>query len=228
MLLEHFPTGTVLNNVTGNLTLASGATISGPSSFAYGSFNFTTTNIITITNGTASRQYNAQLAISGQSVIVQESAGGYRNYDINMTELKASSYYTGTVKTKADAILTAWNAYIATPKTFPAGTKVMDVMEAFITWAENTNKSLSTQKYFTNSSDTGGGYYLSVLDGLSAFDCGDYSGYVYSDDSQGYYWNSTSDHSSMATDGANDYVFTSSTRITWFYTVNFMNWFNWF
>jgi len=215
------PANTALNNVTGSFTIASGASFSGPASSASGPFNFTSNNIITITNGSASRQYSAQLAVSGQSVIVQESAGGYRNYDINLTELKASSYYTGDVKTKADAILTAWNKYISTPRTFPANTKVMGIMENFISWAV-------TNEYFDYSSDTSGGTYLSQLNGLNASDCGYSAGYMYADDPQGYYWNSTSDHSQMATIGADQYVFTDSTRIVWFYTVDFMRWFNWF
>jgi len=214
------PSGKVLNNVTGSFTIASGASFSGPASSASGPFNFTSNNIITITNGSASRQYSAQLAVSGQSVIVQESAGGYRNYDINLTELKNSSYYTGTVQTKAKAIEKAWKAYISEPHTFSNGVTVMDIMEAFISWAESGN-------YFTGTSDTGGGTYLSQLNGLNAFDCGYMAGYMYADDPNGYYWNSSSDHSSMAQIGAGDYVFTSTTRIVWFYTVDFMNWYNW-
>ena len=78
-------------------------------------FDFTQGNIITVTNGSHSRSYDAQLAVSGQSVLVQEDpVTGYRNYDINFDELMDSNYYTGLVATKADEILDAWTQNMET------------------------------------------------------------------------------------------------------------------
>ena len=220
------PSGTSLNNVTGSFTVASGATFSGPASTVSGPFNFISNNIITITNG-GSRQYNAQLAISGQTVTVKQKANGYRNYDINLTEVKASTYYEDdAIKAKVDSIETAWNVYISSPHVFASGSTVMDIMIDFINWAESNYITGTTMHYFTGSSETSGGTYLSKLNGLDAFDCGYMAGYVYSDDPNGYYYNNNG-HSSMANVGANDYLFTSTTRIVWFYTVDYSNWFNW-
>ncbi|MBO4819186.1 MAG: hypothetical protein J5528_03505 [Firmicutes bacterium] len=221
------PTGTSLSSVSGSFTLPSGASLSGAGQTSYTSgtanWNFSSNNAVTLTNGSDTRVYTPKLAVTGQTVLVKKS-----NYDINLTELKNSSYYQdSTIKAKADAIETAWTAYISQEHTFNSGSSVMDIMEAFITWASTTTNTATGTYYFTGTSNTSGGTYLSCLNGLDASDCGYMAGYMYADDPNGYYWTSTSNHSSMATVGANDYTFTNSTVIVWFYTVDFMNWFNW-
>lgn len=92
------PTGTSLSSVATTYTLKDGAKISGAgatnvTATSY-SFNFTAGNILTVANDTESRTYNAQLAVEGQSVIVQKDpTTGIRNYDINLTEVIKSDYY---------------------------------------------------------------------------------------------------------------------------------------
>lgn len=131
------PSSSTLGEVEATYTLKDGATLAGAGAEEVTStdcvFNFTAGNIITVTNNSESRSYDAELAISGQSVIVKEE-GGVRNYDINLTEVIRSSYYADAgIKTKVDDIVTAWNAYIAVPHTFAAGTNVMAILQAFDT-----------------------------------------------------------------------------------------------
>lgn len=223
------PSDSSLDDIVATYTLSDGATLSGAGAEAVTStgctFDFTVSKIITITNGTESRSYNAELAIAGQSVLVQEK-DGVRNYDINLTEVINSTYYAdAAIKNKVDAIVTAWNAYITESHTFNAGTSVMAILQNFDTWAHTTTKPGSSEKYFTGDSDFGGGTYLSKLNGLNWNDCGNLAGYMYTNDANGYYWTAADNHSTIPPVGAADMVFTSSTRIVWFYTVNYRNWF---
>lgn len=224
------PTGTSLSSVATAYTLKSGATISGAgatevTATSY-TFNFTIGKTLTVANGTESRTYDAELAVEGQSIVVKQTKTGTRNYDINLTEVINSTYYAdAAIKNKVDAIVTAWNAYITESHTFNAGTSVMAILQSFDTWAHTTTKPGSSEKYFTGDSDFGGGTYLSKLNGLNWNDCGNLAGYMYTNDANGYYWTSADNHSTIPPVGAADMVFTSSTRIVWFYTVNYQNWF---
>lgn len=224
------PTGTSLSSVATAYTLKSGATISGAgatevTATSY-TFNFTIGKTLTVANGTESRTYDAELAVEGQSIVVKQTKTGTRNYDINLTEVINSTYYAdAAIKNKVDAIVTAWNAYITESHTFNAGTSVMAILQNFDTWAHTTTKPGSSEKYFTGDSDFGGGTYLSKLNGLNWNDCGNLAGYMYTNDANGYYWTSADNHSTIPPVGAADMVFTSSTRIVWFYTVNYQNWF---
>ena len=56
---------------------------------------------------------------------------------------------------------------------------------------------------------------------------GDNSGYMYTDDANGYYWNSTTDHSHIATVGADGMLITNGGSYIWFYTIDYMNWISW-
>ena len=224
------PTGTSLSSVATAYTLKSGATISGAgatevTATSY-TFNFTIGKTLTVANGTESRTYDAELAVEGQSIVVKQTKTGTRNYDINLTEVINSTYYAdAAIKNKVDAIVTAWNAYITESHTFNAGTSVMAILQDFDTWAHTTTKPGSSEKYFTGDSDFGGGTYLSKLNGLNWNDCGNLAGYMYTNDANGYYWTAADNHSTIPPVGAADMVFTSSTRIVWFYTVNYWNWF---
>ena len=224
------PTGTSLSSVATAYTLKSGATISGAgatevTATSY-TFNFTIGKTLTVANGTESRTYDAELAVEGQSIVVKQTKTGTRNYDINLTEVINSTYYAdAAIKNKVDAIVTAWNAYITESHTFNAGTSVMAILQNFDTWAHTTTKPGSSEKYFTGDSDFGGGTYLSKLNGLNWNDCGNLAGYMYTNDANGYYWTAADNHSTIPSVGAADMVFTSSTRIVWFYTVNYLNWF---
>lgn len=224
------PTNTSLSSVATAYTLKSGATISGAgatevTATSY-TFNFTIGKTLTVANGTESRTYDAELAVEGQSIVVKQTKTGTRNYDINLTEVINSTYYAdAAIKNKVDAIVTAWNAYITESHTFNAGTSVMAILQNFDTWAHTTTKPGSSEKYFTGDSDFGGGTYLSKLNGLNWNDCGNLAGYMYTNDANGYYWTAADNHSTIPSVGAADMVFTSSTQIVWFYTVNYWNWF---
>lgn len=224
------PTNTSLSRVATTYTLKSGATISGAgatevTATSY-TFNFTIGKTLTVANDTESRTYDAELAVEGQSIVVKQTKTGTRNYDINLTEVINSTYYAdAAIKNKVDAIVTAWNAYITESHTFNAGTSVMAILQNFDTWAHTTTKPGSSEKYFTGDSDFGGGTYLSKLNGLNWNDCGNLAGYMYTNDANGYYWTSADNHSTIPSVGAADMVFTSSTQIVWFYTVNYWNWF---
>lgn len=230
------PVGTSLSSVSTTYTLKDGAKISGAgatnvTATSY-TFNFTVGNILTVANDTESRTYNAQLAVEGQSVIVQKDpTTGIRNYDINLTEVIKSDYYTGAIVDKVDEIVTAWDAYIAEPHTFAAGTSVMAILQAFDTWASETENPKTFDMYFTGTSDFGGGSYLSKLNNLNWNDCGSMGGYMYTNDANGLYnanvegLNTATGKSSIPTVAANNMTFTSSTRIVWFFTVNYSNWF---
>ena len=224
------PTGTNLSSVNGTFTKASGTIFTGGGKTGAGTsvsgpFNFVTYPNITISSGTNSRVYHTRLAVTGSTVNI--GTGGNCTYGINMSEVIGSSYYTGTVKDEVDAILFAWNAYVSQVQPFSSNTSVMDVMEAFITWASTTDLPDGSGKYFSGTSDTGGGYYLSCLNGLAAFDCGDNSGYMYTDDSAGYYWYSTTNHSHIANVGADGMLITNGGSYIWFYTIDYMNWISW-
>lgn len=230
------PTGTSLSSVATTYTLKDGAKISGAgvtniTATSY-TFNFTAGNILTVANDTESRTYDAELAVEGQSVVVKQAKDGTRNYDINLTEVINSTYYADeAIKAKVDDIVTAWNAYIAKPHTFAAGTNVMAVLQAFDTWATQTVNPVTNVAYFTNASDFGGGSYLSRLNNLNWNDCGSMGGYMYTNDADGLYnaniegLNTKTGKSAIPMVAANNMTFTSSTRIVWFFTVNYSNWF---
>lgn len=229
------PTNSVLSSVSTTYTIKTGASISGAGATNVTSgnydFNFTSGDAITVANGSDSRIYHAKLAIEGQSVVVMENANGVRNYDIDLTEVMSSEFYTGTVMDDVDDIVTAWEAYIAQPHTFTAGVSVMAILQAFDTWAAQTENPETGENYFTETSDFGGGTYLSKLNNLNWNDCGSMAGYMYTDDSNGLYnedvagLDTRSGKSNIPMVGAADMTFTSSTRIVWFYTVNYGNWF---
>lgn len=234
---EVLPEGTELNRVATTYTLKDGAKISGAGATdvtaASYTFNFTVGNILTVSNDTESRTYNAQLAVEGESVIVQRNpATGIRNYDVDLTEVINSTYYSDTaIKNKVDEIVTAWNAYIAEPHTFDAGTSVMAVLQDFDEWATENEDPETRESYFTGTSDFGGGSYLSKLNNLNWNDCGSSGGYMYTNDANGLYnaniegLNTRAGKSAIPMVGANNMTFTNSTRIVWFFTVNYSKWF---
>ena len=230
------PKDTPLSGVATTYTLKDGAKISGAGATdvtaASYTFNFTVGNILTVANDTESRTYDAELAVEGQSVVVKQAKDGTRNYDINLTEVINSTYYADeAIKAKVDDIVTAWNAYIAEPHTFDAGTSVMAVLQDFDEWATENEDPETRESYFTGTSDFGGGSYLSKLNNLNWNDCGSMGGYMYTNDANGLYnaniegLNTKTGKSAIPMVAANNMTFTSSTRIVWFFTVNYSNWF---
>ena len=222
-LAATLPTGTNLGNVPGSFTMAAGATLSGAGVTNYSSgttnFDFSSGNYVTVTNSGISRVYYPKLGVTGQTISISRS-----NYDFNFTELKNSSYYSSTIEAKVEAIETAWSAYLVQIGTFPSGTTAMDVLTSFINWAE-THYVNNNTLYFTGTSSTNGGTYLSCLNGLDASDCGSMAGYMYA--IQPYYYVDLDHHCELGTVGADAYVLSDTTYVVWFYTVDYSNWINW-
>ncbi len=220
------PTGSNLGNVTATFTMANGAVLTGGAlpitTSGSTTFDFSTGSYVTVTNGSASRKYYPRLSVSGETISISSS-----NYDFNFTELKDSTYYNSAIEAKVEAIETAWSAFLTQPSTvttFNSGATAMDVMTRFITWAE-TNYVNNNTHYFTGTSSTNGGTYLSCLNGLDASDCGDYAGYMYA--TEAYSYTNLNNHCALGTVGADAYVLTDSTYVVWFYTVDYRNWINW-
>ena len=107
----------------------------------------------------------------------------------------------------------------------------MAVLQKFDEWATANRNPVTRKAYFTGTSDFGGGSYLSKLNNLSWNDCGSMGGYMYTNDANGLYnanvegLNTAPGKSSIPTVAANNMTFTDSTRIVWFFTVNYSNWF---
>jgi hypothetical protein len=223
------PSTANISNVNGSFTLATGASITGGGQTSYTSsgtnvaWNFSSSNAITYTNGSASRAYYPKLTVTGQNFLVTKA-----HYDFNFSELKGdTTYYVDDIPGKVQKIERAWNAYIGEGRSFNVGSSAMDVITAFISWAETNTDPVTNAHYFTGTSNTSDGTYLSRLNDLDYSDCGYMAGYMYSIDPAGYYWTSTSNHSELAQVGADVYTITDSTCVVWFYTTNFMNWYNW-
>lgn len=223
------PSTANISNVNGSFTLATGASITGGGQTSYTSsgtnvdWNFSSSNAITYTNGSASRAYYPKLTVTGQNFLVTKA-----HYDFNFSELKGdTTYYVDDIPGKVQKIERAWNAYIGEGRSFSVGSSAMDVITAFISWAETNTDPVTNAYYFTGTSNTSDGTYLSRLNDLDYSDCGYMAGYMYSIDPAGYYWTSTSNHSELAQVGADVYTITDSTCVVWFYTTNFMNWYNW-
>ena len=221
------PTGSNTADVPGSLTVANGATLSTTASALHSNYyDFSSGHNATVTNSGASRVYYPRLSVTGGTITISRA-----NYDFNFTELKKpenSDYYTSTIAAEVEDIEAAWSAYLtqdAEDLTFQSGTTAMVVLEDFIHWAE-TNYKEGTTHYFTGTSNTSNGTYLSRLNGLDASDCGYLAGFMYATES--YRWNNANDHSALGTYGADQYVLTNSNYIVWFYTVDFTQWVNWF
>ncbi len=217
------PSGTSTGDVPGSLTVANGATLSTTASALHSNYyDFSSGHNATVTNSGVSRVYYPRLSVTNGTISISRS-----NYDFNFTELKAdTTYYTSTVAGKVEEIEKAWSAFLtdSTATTFNSGATAMDVVTRFINWAE-THYVEGTTPYFTGTSETSSGTYLSKLDGLDASDCGYMAGYMYA--IEPYRWVSSSDHSAMGTVGADGYTLSNSTYVVWFYTTDFTRWFNW-
>ena len=107
----------------------------------------------------------------------------------------------------------------------------MAVLQKFDEWATANRNPVTRKAYFTGTSDFGGGSYLSKLNNLNWNDCGSMGGYMYTNDANGLYnaniegLNTRTGKSTIPMVAANNMTFTSSTRIVWFFTVNYSNWF---
>ena len=153
-------------SVTANIGKNAAATLGG--NYSNGTID------LTVNRPTVTVAYNGQTR-SYIVTAVLDTTTSFRvsasTYAINFDELNDSEY-ADEFETNVAQIETALNAYYAKGKVFAATDSVMDVMKDFISFAQST--------YFTsttNCSDT----YLATLNGLGEFSAGQMSGWCYMD-----------------------------------------------
>lgn len=186
-------------SVDATIPAVNGATLGG--NYASGMINLNVTRpIVTATKDGVTRSYIVTAVIdTATSFEVTEDT-----YAIDFTELNASTYGT-QFATNVSQIEDALAAYYNQGKVFAATDSVMDVMKDFISFAQST--------YFTgttNCSDT----YLATLNGLGEFSAGQMSGWCYMD---GAYTPTCK----VPMVGAADYALGNAPLFTWFLTVDY-------
>ena len=214
------PASTTLSAVTGTMTVANGATVSGCASGSGTRYTFDLSGAnpsFTVTNNGVSRVYyvSAKVASSGIQV----------TYAIDLTEVVTDSTYStqfakncteilngaeGYFNSVGAANVTKTNKSVSAVITVPTGTNAMQPMLDLTAWATSNGKFTGTTK-----NESG---YLATLDGLGEFSCGHNSGWMYTDDSMGYSPNVTGPGV-----GAASYTMTNGQKITWYMTTNYFN-----
>lgn len=186
-------------SVTANIGKNAAATLGG--NYSNGTID------LTVNRPTVTVAYNGQTR-SYIVTAVLDTTTSFRvsasTYAINFDELNDSEY-ADEFETNVAQIETALNAYYAKGKVFAATDSVMDVMKDFISFAQST--------YFTgttNCSDT----YLATLNGLGEFSAGQMSGWCYMD---GAYTPTCK----VPMIGAADYPLGNAALFTWFLTVDY-------
>ena len=186
-------------SVTANIGKNAAATLCG--NYSNGTID------LTVNRPTVTVAYNGQTR-SYIVTAVLDTTTSFRvsasTYAINFDELNDSEY-ADEFETNVAQIETALNAYYAKGKVFAATDSVMDVMKDFISFAQST--------YFTgttNCSDT----YLATLNGLGEFSAGQMSGWCYMD---GAYTPTCK----VPMVGAADYALGNAPLFTWFLTVDY-------
>ena len=186
-------------SVTANIGKNAAATLGG--NYSNGTID------LTVNRPTVTVAYNGQTR-SYIVTAVLDTTTSFRvsasTYAINFDELNDSEY-ADEFETNVAQIETALNAYYAKGKVFAATHSVMDVMKDFISFAQST--------YFTgttNCSDT----YLATLNGLGEFSAGQMSGWCYMD---GAYTPTCK----VPMVGAADYALGNAPLFTWFLTVDY-------
>lgn len=190
-------------NVTAEIDKNDNATLGGNYTVnsTAGQINLNVTRpTVTVTYNGQTRSYIVTAVIdTATSFEVTEDT-----YAIDFTELNASTYGT-QFATNVAQIEDALAAYYNQGKVFAATDSVMDVMKDFISFAQST--------YFTgttNCSDT----YLATLNGLGEFSAGQMSGWCYMD---GAYTPTCK----VPMVGAADYALGNAPLFTWFLTVDY-------
>lgn len=186
-------------SVTANIGKNAAATLGG--NYSNGTID------LTVNRPTVTVAYNGQTR-SYIVTAVLDTTTSFRvsasTYAINFDELNDSEY-ADEFETNVAQIEAALNAYYAKGKVFAATDSVMDVMKDFISFAQST--------YFTgttNCSDT----YLATLNGLGEFSAGQMSGWCYMD---GAYTPTCK----VPMVGAADYALGNAPLFTWFLTVDY-------
>ena len=214
------PSGTDLSSVNGTMTVASGATVSGNATGSNGNYTFNLSGAnpsFTVTNGDDLRTYYVAAEVATDGIQV--------TYAIDLTEVVTDSTYStqyakncteildgaeGYFNSVGAANVTKTNKSVSAVITVPTGTDAMKPMLDLTAWAESNNKFTETTK--------NEGTYLATLDGLGEFSCGQMSGWMYTDDSEGYSPNVTGPGV-----GAASYTMTNGQKITWYMTTNYFN-----
>lgn len=186
--------------VTANISKNAAATLGG---------NYSTNGTIdlTVDRPTVTVTYNGQTRSYFVNAVLDTTTSfrvSASTYAINFDELN-NSEYADEFETNVAQIESALNAYYAKGKVFAATDSVMDVMKDFISFAQST--------YFTgttNCSDT----YLATLNGLGEFSAGQMSGWCYMD---GAY----DANCKVPMVGAADYALGNAPLFTWFLTVDY-------
>ena len=186
--------------VTANISKNAAATLGG---------NYSTNGTIdlTVDRPTVTVTYNGQTRSYFVNAVLDTTTSfrvSASTYAINFDELN-NSEYADEFETNVAQIESALNAYYAKGKVFAATDSVMDVMKDFISFAQST--------YFTgttNCSDT----YLATLNGLGEFSAGQMSGWCYMD---GAYTPTCK----VPMVGAADYALGNAPLFTWFLTVDY-------
>lgn len=200
---DPLPSGTNRSAVPGTMTLAGGASASGCYSSGYFDLD-ENLNVMTVSNGGASRDYHVSAGVTGQTVKVY--------YDIVLDEIENDeTYYTGEIVDQCEEINAATDEYFD-PAGFyvDSGTTVMEIIADFADWADD-------EEYFSYPTTISyGGAYLAELNGLAEFDGGYLSGWMYMDDVY-------TPTCKVPMVGAADYHLTDDgTIINWFYTTDYM------
>ncbi len=186
-------------SVTANIGKNAAATLGG--NYSNGTIDLTVDRpTVTVTYNGQTRSYFVN-AVLDTTTSFRVSAS---TYAINFDELN-NSEYADEFETNVAQIESALNAYYAKGKVFAATDSVMDVMKDFISFAQSTYFSGTT-----NCSDT----YLATLNGLGEFSAGQMSGWCYMD---GAYTPTCK----VPMVGAADYALGNASLFTWFLTVDY-------
>ncbi len=210
--VSDLPDGTTLGAVDGTMTIASGTTVTKGCASATDTgytfrLNIANPSFVVSTSDDA-RTYYVAATMDGLMEVT---------YQINLSEVIDSTYYTGNVETQCKEILAAGEEYFGESSSakqtggvvlVPIGSDAMQPMIDFCTWATENNKFHFTTK---NS-----GTYLATLDGLGEFSCGSSSGWMYT---AGEY----SSNCKGPNVGAASYTMTEGQTITWYMTTNYFN-----
>ncbi len=186
--------------VTANISKNAAATLGG---------NYSTNGTIdlTVDRPTVTVTYNGQTRSYFVNAVLDTTTSfrvSASTYAINFDELN-NSEYADEFETNVAQIESALNAYYAKGKVFAATDSVMDVMKDFISFAQSTYFSGTT-----NCSDT----YLATLNGLGEFSAGQMSGWCYMDDVY-------DENCKVPMIGAADYPLGNAALFTWFLTVDY-------
>ena len=201
------------------MDLAKDATVSGYKSVSGNVYTFDLSVAnpkFAVTNDGESRNYYVAVTVTTSGIQV--------TYAIDLTEVVDSTYATefasnctgildgaeGYFNSVGAKNVTKTDKKVSAVITVPAGTNAMKPMLDLTAWAESHGK-------FTETTSNNG-TYLASLNGLGEFDCGQMSGWMYTDKDSGYTPTVTGPNV-----GAASYTMADGQTITWYMTTNYFN-----